>query len=93
MECFCIFIIIHLHFPVIFLHYFFDTFYAKTMTDWRNAAASGIAQAIMKDPHLLILDEPTNGLDEKGVEEIRELFGTLCDEVYEMDGGVLTKRE
>lgn len=53
----------------------------------------GIAQAIMEDPHLLILDEPTNGLDEKGVEEIRELFGTLCDEVYEMDGGVLTKRE
>lgn len=73
----------------------------------------GIAQAIMENPHLLILDEPTNGLDEKGVEEIRELLlelksetrtmiiashnaediRTLCDEVYEMDGGVLTKRE
>lgn len=47
----------------------------------------------MENPHLLILDEPTNGLDEKGLAEIRELFGTLCDEVYEMDGVVLTKRE
>lgn len=67
----------------------------------------------MENPHLLILDEPTNGLDEKGVAEIRKLLlelksetrtmiiashnaediRTLCDEVYEMDGGVLTKRE
>lgn len=34
----------------------------------------GIAQAIMEDPRLLILDEPFNGLDKHGVEEIRELF-------------------
>lgn len=32
----------------------------------------GIAQAIMEDPKLLILDEPLNGLDEQGVVEIRE---------------------
>lgn len=34
----------------------------------------GIAQAIMEDPDILILDEPFNGLDKKGVEEIRELI-------------------
>ncbi len=33
----------------------------------------GIAQAIMEQPRLLILDEPTNGLDHQGVEEIRKL--------------------
>lgn len=70
----------------------------------------GIAQAIMENPGLLILDEPFNGLDKHGVEEIRRLLlelkaegktillashneediRILCDEVYEMDGGVLT---
>jgi ABC-2 type transport system ATP-binding protein len=34
----------------------------------------GIAQAIMEDPELLILDEPFNGLDEEGVEDIRKLL-------------------
>ena len=29
----------------------------------------GIAQAIMEEPHLLILDEPMNGLDNHGVKE------------------------
>lgn len=33
-----------------------------------------IAQAIMEDPDILILDEPLNGLDKKGMEEMRELF-------------------
>ena len=33
-----------------------------------------IAQAIMEDPRILILDEPMNGLDRKGVGEMRELF-------------------
>lgn len=70
----------------------------------------GIAQAIMEDPGLLILDEPFNGLDKNGVGEIRKILlelkaqgktillashneediQILCDEVYEMDGGVLT---
>lgn len=73
----------------------------------------GIAQAIMEDPKLLILDEPFNGLDKHGVGEIRRLLlelkeegktillashneediRILCDEVYEMDGGVLRKCE
>ena len=33
-----------------------------------------IAQAIMENPDILILDEPMNGLDKNGVEEMRELF-------------------
>lgn len=33
-----------------------------------------IAQAVMESPKLLILDEPMNGMDEKGVEEIRRLI-------------------
>lgn len=71
----------------------------------------GIAQAIMDSPKLLIFDEPFNGLDNRGVSEMRELFLSLkeqgktillashnmediqilCDEVYQMDAGVLTK--
>jgi ABC-2 type transport system ATP-binding protein len=71
----------------------------------------GIAQAIMENPDILLLDEPMNGLDKSGVNDMRELFKTLreqgktillashnpldieelCDTVYEMDGGVLSK--
>lgn len=72
----------------------------------------GIAQAIMEEPQILVLDEPMNGLDNDGVCEMRKLFGglaqkgtlivmashnkedieMLCDEVYEMDKGVLERR-
>ena len=38
----------------------------------------GIAQAIMEDPSLLILDEPMNGLDKNGVAEMRALFNSLA---------------
>ena len=70
-----------------------------------------IAQAIMEDREILILDEPMNGLDNQGVKEMRQIFlelknkgktillashnrediEILCDEVYEMDGGVITR--
>lgn len=69
-----------------------------------------IAQATMENQNILILDEPMNGLDKSGVEEMREFFRgqkemgkliimashnyadieALCDEVYEMDNGILT---
>ena len=70
-----------------------------------------LAQAIMEDPPILILDEAMNGLDKNGVAEIRELLlkmknenrliilashnrediEILCDEVYEMEDGILRK--
>lgn len=37
----------------------------------------GLAQAIMENPSVLILDEPMNGLDRKGVEEMRRLLLSL----------------
>lgn len=71
----------------------------------------GLAQAIMEDPDLLILDEPMNGLDKESVSEIREYLlelkksgktilltshsaddiNILCNTVFEMNKGVLTK--
>ena len=37
----------------------------------------GIAQALMENPKLLILDEPINALDPEGIREMRELFRKL----------------
>ena len=71
----------------------------------------GIAQAIMEDPKLLILDEPMNGLDKEGVDEMRTVFSKLrdegktillashsaedidllCDAVYELDKGFVSR--
>lgn len=73
----------------------------------------GIAQAIMENPEILILDEPFNGMDKNGTKEIRELLLSmkkegktillashsaedieiLCDEVYEMEMGVCTRKK
>ena len=39
-----------------------------------------LAQAIMEDPGILILDEPMNGLDKNGVREIRELLLKMKEE-------------
>lgn len=72
----------------------------------------GLAQAIMEDAELLILDEPMNGLDNDGVKNMRsflmglreqgktiilashsqEDIAVLCDEVYQMDGGILARQ-
>lgn len=46
----------------------------------------GIAQAILHEPQLLILDEPTNGLDPEGIIEIRNLLKKL---VFEEKIGIL----
>lgn len=37
----------------------------------------GIALSILQDPDFVILDEPTNGLDPNGIEELKELIRTL----------------
>lgn len=71
----------------------------------------GIAQAIMEDPDILLLDEQMNGLDQQGVNDMKSLLmklrskgkivilashhsediDELCDIVYKMDGGRLSK--
>ena len=40
----------------------------------------GIAAALLKQPRLLILDEPSNGLDPAGMREVRLLLRSLADE-------------
>lgn len=71
----------------------------------------GIAQAIMENPDILLLDEPMNGLDQQGVNDMKSLLmklrlqgktiilashhsediDELCNVVYKMEGGKLSK--
>lgn len=37
----------------------------------------GIAQTLLEDPSILVLDEPFNGLDKEGLAEMRKLFLTF----------------
>lgn len=38
----------------------------------------GVAQALLNNPKILILDEPTNGLDPAGIKELRDMFKELA---------------
>jgi len=40
----------------------------------------GLAQAIMENPDILILDEPMNGLDKDGVNDMRKLLLSFKDQ-------------
>ena len=40
----------------------------------------GMAQAIMENPEILVLDEPMNGLDKQGVIDMRELLMKLKEQ-------------
>ncbi len=40
----------------------------------------GLAAALLPDPELLVLDEPTNGLDPAGIMQMRDLLASLRDE-------------
>lgn len=42
----------------------------------------GIARTILTKPELLVLDEPTNGLDPAGMKQIRDLLKMLCAEYH-----------
>ena len=40
----------------------------------------GVARCLLADPLLLILDEPTNGLDPGGIQEFREMIRELVEQ-------------
>ncbi|HEY4450592.1 MAG TPA: ABC transporter ATP-binding protein [Solirubrobacteraceae bacterium] len=40
----------------------------------------GVARCLLADPQLLILDEPTNGLDPGGIQEFREMIRTMVEQ-------------
>lgn len=54
----------------------------KTVSQYSSGMKQrlGIAAAIMHEPELLILDEPINGLDPIGIQEMRNLLMGLCEE-------------
>ncbi len=62
----------------------------KTSRTWKNRKKKvknfslgmkqrlGIAMALLKNPEMIILDEPMNGLDPSGIVSMRKLLENLC---------------
>lgn len=53
----------------------------------------GIAISLLKDPEILILDEPTNGLDPKGIVELRELLKSFKDKTIIISSHIISEIE
>ena len=53
----------------------------------------GIAISLLKDPEILVLDEPINGLDPKGIKELRELLYSLKDKTIIVSSHIIPEIE
>ncbi len=53
----------------------------------------GVSCALMNNPHILILDEPTNGLDPIGIKKLRELLLSLKDTTIIISSHMLSEIE
>lgn len=53
----------------------------------------GIAQTLINDPKIIILDEPTNGLDPRGIIELRNILESLKDKVVLISSHMLSEIE
>lgn len=53
----------------------------------------GIAQTLINDPKIIILDEPTNGLDPRGIIELRNILESLKDKVVLISSHMLSEVE
>ncbi len=53
----------------------------------------GIAISLLKDPDILVLDEPTNGLDPKGILELRNLLKSFKDKTIIISSHLISEIE
>lgn len=53
----------------------------------------GIAIALLKDPDILVLDEPTNGLDPKGIKDLRNLLLELNNKTIIVSSHIISEIE